>query len=97
MSLRYPSLALGSVPVLARRLSVFGVATVNRKFQPKTKSSGSAAFPATRHFPLAASGRGCKPFACATAFPANPSNTAVTALPSVAGTAGKPAVPYLQR
>ena len=32
MSLRFPSLALGSLLVLARRLSVFLVATVNRKF-----------------------------------------------------------------
>ncbi len=97
MSLRRPSLALGSVPALARRLSIFGVATVNWKFQPNSKSSGFGAFPASRQFPFAASGRGCKPFACTTAFPANPSNTAVKALPSVAGTAGKPAAPYLQR
>ncbi len=79
MSLRLPSLALGSVPVLARRLSVFGVATVNRKFQTNSKSSGSAAFPAARHFPFATSGRGSKPFTCPAAFPTNPSNTAVKA------------------
>jgi len=100
MSLRYPSLALGSVPVLARRLSVFGVATVNRKFRPKSKSSGLAAFPATRHFPFAASGRGCKPFACATVFPANPSNTAVKAAPFGRWTLRDKAsrsAPYLQR
>ena len=74
MSLRRPSLALGSVPVFARLLSIFVVATVNRKFQPKPKSSGFEAFPATRHFPFSASGRGFKHSACATAFPANPSN-----------------------
>lgn len=28
-------------------------ATVNRKFQPKTKSSGLGAFPAAKHFPFA--------------------------------------------
>ena len=28
-------------------------ATVNRKFQPKTKPSGLGAFPATKHFPFA--------------------------------------------
>jgi hypothetical protein len=82
MSLRFPSLALGSVPVLARRLSVFGVATVNRKFWPKSKPSGFEFFPAARHFPFAASGRGCKQFVCTAAFPANPSNTAVKAAPS---------------
>ena len=100
MSLRFPSLALGSVPVLARRLSVFGVATVNRKFQPNSKSSGSAAFPAARQFPFATGGRGCRPFACATAFPANPSNTAVKAAPSGRWTLRDKAsrsAPYLQR
>jgi hypothetical protein len=100
MSLRFPSLVLGSVPVLARRLSVFGVATVNRKFQPKSKSSGFGAVPAARHFPFAASGRGCKPFVCATAFPANPSNTAVKAAPSGRWSLRDKAprsAPYLQR
>ena len=77
MSLRFPSLALGSMPVLARRLSVFGVATVNRKFQPKSKSSGLAVFPAARHSPFVASGRVLWQFACATAFPANLSNMAL--------------------
>ena len=47
------SLALGVVLVLARRLSLFGVATVNPIFQPKTKSSGAGAFPAAKHFPFA--------------------------------------------
>ena len=100
MSLRFPSLALGSVPVFARRVSVFGVATVNRKFQPNSKASGLAAFPAARHFPFAASGRGCKPFACAAAFPANPSNTAVKAAPFGRWTLRDKAprsAPYLQR
>jgi hypothetical protein len=75
-------------------------ATVNRKFQPKSKLSGFAAFPAVRHFPFATGGRGCKPFACATAFPANPSNTAVKAAPSGRWTLrDKPprSAPYLQR
>ena len=100
MPLRHPSLALGSVPVLARQLSVFGVATVNRKFQQKSKSSGFGAFPASRQFPFAASGRGCKLFARATAFPANPSNTAVKAAPFGRWTLRDKAsrsAPYLQR
>jgi hypothetical protein len=100
MSLRLPSLALGSVPVLARRLSVFGVTTVNRKFQPNSKSSGFGAVPAARHFPFAASGRGCKPFAWAAAFPANPSNTTVKAAPFGRWTLRDKAsrsAPYLQR
>jgi len=100
MSLRFPSLALGSVSVLASRLSVFGVATVNRKFWPNSKSSGFGAFSAARLFPVAASGRGCKPFACASAFPANPSNTAVKAAPSGRWTLRDKAsrsAPYLQR
>ena len=81
MSLRFPSLTLGSVLVLARRLGVFGVATVNRKFWPILQSSGLGAFPAAQHFPLATCGRGCKHFACATAFPANLSNPAVDPAP----------------
>ena len=84
MRLRFPSLVLGSVPVLARRLGIFVVATVNRKFWPKL-NSGSGAFPATPHFPFASSGRGSKQFVCPTAFPANPSNPALnpTALTGV--------------
>ena len=99
MSLRFPSLALGSVPVLARRLGVFVVATVNRKFWPKLKSA-LGAFPTVRHFPFAASGRGCKLFACASAFPANPSNTAAKAAPFGRWTLRDKAprsAPYLQR
>ena len=84
MLLRFPSLALGFVPVLARRLGVFVVATVNRNFWPKLKS-GLGAFPPAQHSPFAASGRGFKHFACAAAFPANPSNPALnpTALTGV--------------
>jgi len=84
MLLRFPSLALGFVPVLARQLGVFVVATVNRKFWPKLKS-GLGAFPSAQHSPFAASGRGFKHFACAAAFPANPSNPALnpTALTGV--------------
>jgi hypothetical protein len=77
-----PSLALGAVLVLARRLSVFGVATVNRKFQRNSKALGFGLFPIARHFPFATSGLGCQQFACAAAFPANLSNTAVKAAPS---------------
>jgi len=47
MPLRRPSLTLGSVAVFARRLCIFDVATVNRKFKAKPKSSGFEAFPAT--------------------------------------------------
>ena len=47
------SFALGAVLVLARRLSLFSVATVNPIFQPKTKSSGVGAFSAAKHFPFA--------------------------------------------
>jgi hypothetical protein len=57
-------------------------ATVNRKFQPKTKPSGFGAVPAAGHFPFAASGRGFRQFAYAAAFPANLSNIAVKAAPS---------------
>ena len=90
------SLALGSVPVLSFRLKLRGSATVHSGFWAFLSVGFGGVSPA-QHFPFASSGRGFKPFACATAFPANPSNTAVKALPSVAGTAGKPAAPYLQR
>ena len=90
------SLALGAVPVLSFRLNLWCSATVHSVFWAFF-SSGLGGIPPTRLFPCASSGRGFKQFACATAFPANPSNTAVKALPSVAGTAGKPAAPYLQR
>jgi hypothetical protein len=80
MLLRFPSLVLGSVLVLARRLGVFGVAAVNRKFWPNL-ASGLAAFPAAWHFPFAACGFGCRQFAWAAAFPANLSNPAVDPAP----------------
>jgi len=85
MLLRFPSLVLGSVPVLARRLGVFVVAAVNRKFWPNSTSSSLGAFPAAQHFPFATSGFGFKHFACAAVFPANPSNPALnpTALTGV--------------
>jgi hypothetical protein len=70
-----PALALGAVLVLARRLSVFGVATVNRKFQRNSKALGFGLFPVTGHFPFATSGLGCRQFVYAAAFPANRSNT----------------------
>lgn len=70
-----PSFALGAVLVLARRLSVFGVATVNRNFQRNSKALGFGLFPAAQHFSLATSGLGCRQFAWAAAFPANRSNT----------------------
>ena len=73
--LSVPSLARGAVLVLARRLSVFGVATVNRKFQRNSKALSFELFPAALHFPFATSGLGCQQFACAAAFPANRSNT----------------------
>ena len=84
MRLRFSSLALGSVPVLARRLGVFVASTVNRKFWPKLKS-GLGVFPLTQHSTFATRGRGFKHFACPTAFPANPSNPALnpTALTGV--------------
>jgi hypothetical protein len=70
-----PSLALSAVLVLARRLSVFGVATVNRKFQRNSKALGLGLFPAAQHFPFATSGLGCWQFVSTTTFPANLSNT----------------------
>ena len=53
MSLRSPSLALSSVPVLARWLGIFGVATVNRKFWPIFQL-GLSAFMTARRFPSSA-------------------------------------------
>lgn len=84
MRLRFPSLVLGSVPVLARRFGVFVVSTVNRNFWPKL-NSGLGAFPPAQHFPFTAGGFGFEHFACAAAFPANPSNPALnpTALTGV--------------
>jgi hypothetical protein len=74
-------------------------ATVNRKFQPKTKPSELGCFPAARRFPVVSAGRGCVPFACSAAFPANLSNTAVKAAPSGRWTLRDKAprsAPYLQ-
>lgn len=63
-SIPVKALALGSVPVLARRLGVFVVATVNRNFWPKLKS-GLGAFPAnpsnTALNPTAQTGVGLAP------------------------------------
>jgi hypothetical protein len=72
MSFRFPSLPFGSVPVSARRLGVFGVATVNRKFQPNSKSSGLGVFPAAQHFPFAASGRWLQASRLRNRFPGKP-------------------------
>jgi hypothetical protein len=75
-------------------------ATVNRKFQPKTKPSGVGFFPTAGQFPVVSAGRGCRQFACATAFPANLSNTAVKAAPFGRWTLRDKAprsAPYLQR
>ena len=74
-------------------------ATVNRKFQPKTKPSGLGCFSTARRFPVVSAGRGCKRFACSAAFPANLSNTAVKAAPSGRWTLRDKAprsAPYLQ-
>ena len=68
------SLALSAVPVLSFRLNLWGSATVHSAFWAFS-SVGLGGIPPTRHFPFASSGRGFKHFACATAFPANPSNT----------------------
>ena len=75
-------------------------ATVNRKFQPKTKPSGLGCFPSAQQFPVVSAGRGCVPFACRAAFPANSSNTAVKAAPFGRWTLRDKAprsAPYLQR
>ena len=45
------SLALGAVLVLARRLSLFGVATVNPIFQRNSKALGFGGLSAIGHFP----------------------------------------------
>jgi hypothetical protein len=76
MSFRFPSLALGSVPVPSFRLGQRGTATVHSAFWAFF-SSGFGFFSPARHFPFASSGRGFKHFACTTAFPANPSNTSL--------------------
>ena len=75
-------LALGAVLVLARRLSVFGVATVNRKFQLNSKALGFGRLSAVGHFPGAAAGLGCWQFVGAGTFSAVSSNTTVKAAPA---------------
>jgi hypothetical protein len=76
------SFALGAVLILARRLSVFGVATVNWKFQPNSKALGFGGLSAVGHFPGASAGLGCWQFVGAGAFSAVSSNTAVKAAPA---------------
>ncbi len=96
------SLALRVVLVLARRLSVFGVATVNPKFQPNSKALGFGGLSALGHFPWAAAGLGCWQFVGAGAFSAVSSNTTVKAAPAfglrwtLRDKASRSA-PYLQR
>jgi hypothetical protein len=76
MSFRFPSLALGSVPVPSFRLGQRGSATVYPAFWAFFSSGFGGLSPAL-HFPFATSGRDFKQFACTTAFPANPSNTSL--------------------
>jgi hypothetical protein len=96
------SLVVGAVLVLARRLSVFGVATVNRKFQRNSKALGFWGLSAVRHFPGAAAGLGCWQLVGAGAFSAVSSNTTVKAAPAfglrwtLRDKASRSA-PYLQR
>ena len=96
------SLVLGAVLVLARRLSVFGVATVNPKFQPNSKALGFGGLSLVGHFPGAAAGLGCWQFVGAGAFSAVSSNTTVKAAPAfglrwtLRDKASRSA-PYLQR
>jgi len=70
------------VLVLARPLSVFGVATVNRKFQRNSKALGFGRLSTVGHFPGAAAGLGCWQFVGAGAFSAVSSNTTVKAAPA---------------
>jgi len=93
---------LGAVLVLARRLSVFGAATVTPKFQRNSKALEFGRLSAVGHFPGAAAVLGCRQFVGASAFPAVSSNTAVKAAPAF----GLPwtlrdkasrSTPYLQR
>ena len=76
------SLVLSAVLVLARRLSGFGVATVNRKFQPNSKALRFGGLSAVGHFPGTAAGLGCWQFVGAGAFSAAASNTTVKAAPA---------------
>ena len=76
------SLALGAVLVLARRLSGFGVATVNSTFQRNSKALGFGGLSVVGHFPGAAAGLGRWQFVGAGAFSAVSSNTTVKAAPA---------------
>jgi hypothetical protein len=76
------SLALGAVLVLARRLSGFGVATVNPIFQLNSKALGFGRLSVVGHFPGAGAGLGCWQFVGAGAFSAVSSNTTVKAAPA---------------
>jgi len=76
------SLVLGAVLVLARRLSLFGVATVNPKFQRNSKALGFGGLSVVGHFPGASAGLGCWQFVGAGAFSAVSSNTTVKAAPA---------------
>ena len=94
------SFALGAVLVLARRLSLFGVATVNSKFQRNSKALGFGGLSAVGQFPGASAGLGCWQFVGAGVFSAVSSNTAVKAAPSGRWTLRDKAprsAPYLQR
>ena len=79
------SFALGAVLVLALRLGLFGVATVNSKFQRNSKALGFGGLSAVGQFPGASAGLGCRQFVGAAAFSAVPSNTTLnpTALTGV--------------
>jgi hypothetical protein len=96
------SFVLGAVLVLARRLSGFGVATVNSKFQRNSKALGFRRLSAVGHFPGAGAGLGCWQFVGAGVFSAVSSNTAVKAAPAfglrwtLRDKASRSA-PYLQR
>jgi hypothetical protein len=94
------SFALGAVLVLARRLSVFGVATVNPKFQRNSKAMGFGGLSLVGHFPGASAGLGYRQFVGAGVFSAVSSNTTVKAAPSGRWTLRDKAsrsAPYLER
>ena len=76
------SFALGTALVLARRLSLFGVATVNPKFQRNSKALGFGGHLVVRHFPGAGAGLGCRQYVGAGAFSAVSSNIPVKAAPA---------------
>ena len=76
------SFALGAVLVLARRLSVFGVATVNSKFQRNSKAQGFGGLSAVGHFPGAGASLGCRQLVGSATFSAVSSNIPVKAAPA---------------